>query len=177
MDLDDLLRRGCGNVFDLHASRRRKDQHQAPCFAVERDPEVHLALNLSRFFAPDFVHGVAADVHAQNRLGGGVRFFAALCQPDAARLAAPSNWHLCLDRHRAELIERRDGLAGSARQPAPLAGNPRFLELLLGLVLQQLHKGMLPCLRRGRRTRLSCSIVSAEISRGLVCCGSMMSSM
>ena len=85
--------------------------------AVEDDRRVVLGGDVRGGLDPDLVHGEAADVHAEDRLGVGLGLGAVLGDLDAAGLAAASDLHLRLDDAGiADLVGGGDGLLHGRRR-------------------------------------------------------------
>ena len=115
--LGDALRSLDGDLLDLHAARRREDDHQPAAIAVQRDPKVELRFDGETGLAPDAPHRVAADVHRQDPRSLAPGLLWGVDDGDATRLASPADGHLRLDSDAAELASRCCGLLRGSRQP------------------------------------------------------------
>src|SRR5207248_6621919 len=67
-DLHHLLRSRLGDLFDVHATGCRDNEHQASPIAIERDAEVELVIDLERLLAPEGVHRVIANPQREDAL-------------------------------------------------------------------------------------------------------------
>jgi hypothetical protein len=91
---------GLGDLLHVHAAHARQHHHRLLGRAVEHDRGVVLLVDLRRLLHVQLVHGVAADVHAEDRRGVLLRLVAIVRQLDAAGLAAAADLDLRLDDHR-----------------------------------------------------------------------------
>ena len=143
-ELGDHLRLGLGHLLDVHPAGAGEDEHHPPAVTVEGDPAVDLVGDVEAGLAPDAAHREALDVHGEDarRLGAGL--LGGVDDRDPARLAAAADRDLRLDRDPAQLARGRLGLLRGAGQAAGGGGDARLRELLLRLVLEELHRGMPP---------------------------------
>ena len=171
-ELGDHLRLSFGDLLDVHPAGAGEDEHHAPAVAVEGDAAVELVGDVEAGLAPDAAHRVALDVHGEDPRRLGARLLGGVDDGDAAGLAAAADRHLGLHRHPAQLARGRLGLLRGAGQAAGGDGDARLRELLLRLVLEELHRGAASCScprtrRRGWGRRPPGRIASAGSRRAL----------
>jgi hypothetical protein len=131
-----------GHLLDVHATHPGQHRHGLLGGAVEHDRRVVLLVDLARLLHVDLVDGEAADVHAEDRLGGGLGLGPVRGELDAARLPAPADLDLGLHHHRiAECLGRLHRLV-HARRVASLGSRDAVLaKELLALVFEEIHAG------------------------------------
>ncbi len=102
--LDDRVRIFRRNLFDLHATRRRRHEHVASVAAVEHDAEIQLARDGQRLFDQQTLHllalgpGLVRDQRHAEHLGGNLSgLLHRLGDLHAAALATPAGVNLRLD--------------------------------------------------------------------------------
>src|SRR5205085_1523086 len=83
-----------GDLFDVHATGCRDDEHQASPIAIERDAEVELVIDRERLLAPEGVHRVIANPQREDALRFPARVLGCVHHGDAAGLAAAADRHL-----------------------------------------------------------------------------------
>ena len=176
MEPGDRLGTGFGDLLDLHPASRAQDQDGGAGIAVHGQPQVELAGDLLGHLAPDLPDREALDLHAEDLGRDPLGVGRGAGQLDSAGLAPSADRDLSLDRHRPQGAGRQRGLVGVARQPAVRHGDTGRAKALFDLVLQELHRGMLPWRRAGPSRRLSRSSLRQRIRTDRVCCGSITSS-
>jgi hypothetical protein len=135
--LDERVGVGLGHLLDVHPAHARDHHEELLRGAVEDDRGVVLGVDVRRLLDPEVMHGEAADVHPEDRLGMGAGLLGVLGDLDPARLAAPADSDLRLDHARiADLLGRRDGVVHGRRVLA--AGDRHVVpgEELLALVFE-----------------------------------------
>ena len=139
---DDRVRALLGDLFDVDSALGREHEERLLRAAVERQGEVVLARDVRRPLDPELGDGVAADVHAEDRLGVRLRLRRVLGDLDAARLSAAADLDLRLDH--AGVADRLGGLDRLLDAGGRLAlghGNVVPREQQLALVFQKVHRG------------------------------------
>ena len=106
--LQDQLRRFGGDLFDLHAARRRRHEYRLALRAVEHDAEIQLALDGQRLFDQQALHdaafrtGLVRDQFHAQHLARDLRGFRRVLRDfHAAALAASAGMDLRLHHHAA----------------------------------------------------------------------------
>ena len=89
-----------GDLLDVHAALRGEHHERRLRRAVEDDGGVVLAGDVGRLLDPQLVHGVAADVHPEDRRGVLAHRVGVVGELDPAGLAAAADLHLRLDDDR-----------------------------------------------------------------------------
>jgi hypothetical protein len=129
------------DLLDVHAALGGEHHEARLRRAVEDDGGVVLAGDGGRLLEPQLTHGVAADVHPEDRAGVLAHRVGVLGELDPARLAAPADLHLRLDDDR--VADARGGGHRLVDGPRRLAGGERdvvALQDLLALVLEKVHR-------------------------------------
>jgi hypothetical protein len=127
--------------LDLHTTLRREHAQVLLGGAVEGDGGVVLLADVGGDLDPHQVDRVALDVHAEDVAGVLPRFGRVVGQLDPARLAPPTDVHLCLDHHRVpDAIGDGDRVVDGLRVVAGRHRDAELGEELFALKLQQIHE-------------------------------------
>ena len=130
------------HLFDLDAALGREHAEVELGRTVEGEAGVVLLGDVGRVLDPQPLHDVALDVEAEDVAGVEAHLVGVGGQLHAARLAAAADLHLRLDHHRvAGGLGLRDGLVDRVGHPAGRDGNAEAGEVLLALVLVEVHFG------------------------------------
>src|SRR6476661_4086037 len=133
-----------GELLDLHAALLGAHGEVGAVGPVEQHREVVLLGDARTLGDHHGADGVALDVHAEDRLGGGLRLVGALGDLDAAGLAAATGLHLGLDDGDPAALGA-DGLGGftsllgGGGGGAGQHGYAVLLEHVSSLVLEKIH--------------------------------------
>ena len=145
---DDRLGLLLGNLFDLHATFRRGNDHDALGGAVQHETQIDFAGEVDRRFNVDAVDALAfgaglmrhqfAAEHVVRRI---LNFMLGVAQLDAARLATATCVDLGLDdpAAAAKFASPVGRLFGAVGQPAGWYRDAEFRQNLFGLVFVNVH--------------------------------------
>ena len=141
------LRRFGGDLFDLHAARRRRHEDRLALHAVEHDAQIQFALDGQRLFDQQPLHhaafgpGLVGDQpHAQHLARDFGGFGGILGHFDSAALAASAGVDLRLHHHAAANAPGgRFGLFHRVRYLAARHRNVVLAQNGLGLILVNFH--------------------------------------
>ena len=120
MNSDEFLWTLAGDFLDVDAALGAGHNQDLAPGAIEDDAEVEFLGDIDAGDDQDFVDGVSANVHAEDRAGGGVGIVRRARELDAASLAAPTGVDLGLDGDGA--AERRAAVAASSGVVATVPG-------------------------------------------------------
>jgi hypothetical protein len=139
-----------GELLDVHAALLGAHGQVGAVRAVEQDREVVLLGDAGALGDHHLVHGVALDVHAEDRTGVLLRLVGGLGDLDAAGLAAAPDLDLGLDHGhpatgRADALGRLTGLFRCRGDGPGEHGHTVLLEHVTGLVLEEIHGAIRPC--------------------------------
>src|SRR5262249_34358363 len=116
-----------------------EDDDEAAPIAVEGDAAVELVGDVEAGLAPDAANRVAADRHGEDASRLAPRLLRGVDDGDPAGLSPAADGDLRLDGDPPQLARPRRRRLGGARQPAGRDGDAGPGELLLRLVLEELH--------------------------------------
>ena len=128
------------HLFDVDATFGRDHREVRLGAPVEREAGVVLLGDVGGMLDPYPAHQVALDVHPEDRRGVSAGLICVGSQLDPAGLAAAAHLDLGLHHNRvAEALRQLDGLVGRHGDPARRHRYAVAGEVLLALVLQQVH--------------------------------------
>ena len=141
---DDRVGVGLGDGLDLDATLGGQHQEVLLGRAVEGEAGVVLLVDVARVLDPDPLDEMALDVHAEDVPGVLADLVGVVGELDAAGLAAATDLHLGLDDDGvAGLVGLRDRLVDGVGHATPADRDVVAGEVLLALVLEEIHVGVL----------------------------------
>ena len=131
---------GGGHLLDLDAALGREHAQVLLGAAIEGEAGVVLAVDVRGVLDPQALDHVPLDVEPEDVAGVGAERGLVVGQLHAPGLAPAAHFHLRLDHHRiAGVLGHGDGLLDRVGHPAPGDGHAEPGEVLLTLVLVEIH--------------------------------------